>query len=72
MRKLWSASKSEIVNSNLANYESYISQKYNKKFKRNYKNLNFSIIMGEDNLVGLENWKNYNKILESKICFRGW
>ena len=20
--------------------------------------------MGEDNLVGLENWKNYNKILE--------
>ena len=38
------------------------------EFKRNYKNLNFSIIMGEDNLVGLENWKNYNKILESKIC----
>ena len=37
------------------------------EFKRNYKNLNFSIIMGEDNLVGLENWKNYNKILESKI-----
>ena len=23
--------------------------------------------MGEDNLVGLENWKNYNKIFESKI-----
>ena len=37
------------------------------EFKRNYKNLNFSIIMGEDNLVGLENWKNYNNILESKI-----
>ena len=37
------------------------------EFKRNYKNLNFSIIMGEDNLVGLENWKNYNKILESNI-----
>ena len=37
------------------------------EFKRNYKNLNFSIIMGEDNLVGLENWKNYNKILESMI-----
>ena len=39
MRKLWSASKSEIKNSNLANYEDYISQKYNQKFKRNYKNL---------------------------------
>ena len=37
------------------------------EFKRNYKNLNFSIIMGEDNLVGLENWKNHNNILESKI-----
>ena len=37
------------------------------KFKKNYKNLNFSIIMGEDNLFGLENWKNYNKILDSKI-----
>ena len=39
MRKLWSASKSEIKNSNLANYEDYISQKYNQKFKRNYKNI---------------------------------
>ena len=39
MRKLWSASKSEIANSNLANYEGYISQKYNQKFKRNYKNI---------------------------------
>ena len=39
MRKLWSASKSQIANSNLANYEGYISQKYNQKFKRNYKNL---------------------------------
>ena len=37
------------------------------EFKRNYKNLNFSIIMGEDNLVGLESWKNHNNILESKI-----
>ena len=37
------------------------------EFKRNYKNLNFSIIMGEDNLVGLENWKNHNNILKSKI-----
>ena len=39
MRKLWSASKSEIANSNLANYEGYISQKYNQKFKGNYKNI---------------------------------
>ena len=37
------------------------------EFKRNYKNLNFSIIMGEDNLVGLESWKNHSNILESKI-----
>jgi len=37
------------------------------ELKNNYPDLNFGIIMGEDNLVGLENWKNYNKILESKI-----
>ncbi len=30
----------------------------------NYKNYQFSIIMGEDNLVGLHKWKNYEAILE--------
>jgi nicotinate-nucleotide adenylyltransferase len=37
------------------------------KLKTNYPDLNFSIIMGEDNLIGLETWKNYKIILESKI-----
>ena len=37
MKKLWSASKSEIKNSNLANYENYINLKYNQKFNRKYK-----------------------------------
>lgn len=37
------------------------------ELKKNYPDYNFSIIMGEDNLVGLENWKNYKKILEEKL-----
>ena len=37
------------------------------ELKNNYPDLNFSIIMGEDNLIGLETWKNYKIILESKI-----
>ncbi len=38
-----------------------------EELKRNYPDQSFSIIMGEDNLIGLENWKNYDKILDSKI-----
>ena len=37
------------------------------ELKNNYPDLDFSIIMGEDNLIGLETWKNYKKILEGKI-----
>ena len=37
------------------------------ELKKKYSNLNFGIIMGEDNLIGLETWKNFNKILEGKI-----
>lgn len=37
------------------------------ELKKKYSDLNFGIIMGEDNLIGLENWKNFNKILEGKI-----
>ena len=37
------------------------------ELKKNYRDFNFSIIMGEDNLIGLENWKNYKKILEEKL-----
>tara|TARA_Y100001970_G_scaffold191867_1_gene233199 strand:- start:71 stop:649 length:579 start_codon:yes stop_codon:yes gene_type:complete len=37
------------------------------ELKNNYPDLNFSIIMGEDNLIGLETWKNYKRILEGKI-----
>ena len=37
------------------------------ELKKNYPDFNFSIIMGEDNLIGLENWKNYNQILEVRL-----
>ena len=37
------------------------------ELKKKYPDLNFGIIMGEDNLIGLETWKNFNKILEGKI-----
>ena len=37
------------------------------ELKKKYQDLNFGIIMGEDNLIGLETWKNFNKILEGKI-----
>ena len=37
------------------------------ELKKKYTDLNFGIIMGEDNLIGLETWKNFNKILEGKI-----
>ena len=39
MKKLWSASNSQIKNSNLANYEDYINLKFNQKFKRKYSNI---------------------------------
>ena len=37
------------------------------ELKKKYPDLNFGIIMGEDNLIGLETWKNFNKILEGMI-----
>ena len=37
------------------------------ELKKKYPDLNFGIIMGEDNLIGLETWKNFNKILKGKI-----
>ena len=37
------------------------------ELKKKHPDLNFAIIMGEDNLIGLETWKNFNKILEGKI-----
>ena len=39
MKKLWSASNSQIKNSNLANYEDYINLKFNQRFKRKYSNI---------------------------------
>tara|TARA_Y100001970_G_scaffold275489_1_gene376782 strand:- start:488 stop:2443 length:1956 start_codon:yes stop_codon:yes gene_type:complete len=43
MKKLWSANKSQIINSNLFNYENYISKRYKTKFNKNYnKILNWS------------------------------
>ena len=37
------------------------------ELKKKHPDLNFAIIIGEDNLIGLETWKNFNKILEGKI-----
>ena len=37
------------------------------ELKNQFPDLKFSIIMGEDNLVGLEKWKNYKSILKGKI-----
>ena len=43
-KKLWEASKNRKLNSNLYNYEKFISKKFNSKFSHNYKNiLNWSI-----------------------------
>ena len=44
MKKLWSASKIQIINSNLFDYEKYIYRKYSQKFNKNYnKILNWTI-----------------------------
>ena len=43
-KKLWEASKDRKLNSNLYNYEKFISKKFNLKFRHNYKDiLNWSI-----------------------------
>ena len=44
MKKLWRASKNQILNSNLMQYEKFIKDKYNLNFKSNYdKIFNWSI-----------------------------
>ena len=44
MKKLWSASKKQILNSNLYKYEQLLNSKYKVKFGLNYnKILNWSI-----------------------------
>ena len=43
-KKLWEASKDRKLNSNLYDYEKFISKKFNLKFSNNYKDiLNWSI-----------------------------
>ena len=43
-KKLWAASNNRKINSNLNNYEKYISKKFSQKFNKNYnKILNWSI-----------------------------
>ena len=43
-KKLWEASKNRKLNSNLYDYEKFISKKFNLKFRNNYKDiLNWSI-----------------------------
>ena len=39
MKKLWKASKKQILNSNLMQYEKFLKSKYNLNFKSDYDNI---------------------------------
>ena len=43
MKKLWSASKKQILNSNLYKYERFLNLKYKINFGLNYKNLYYEL-----------------------------
>jgi len=77
MKKLWEATKKVKINSNLYQFEKFISLKYNLKFKHNYqKILNWSIknssIFWEDvwNFCKVNGIKSKNKIIKSKIFYK--
>ena len=38
-KKLWEASKERKLNSNLYDYEKFISKKFNLKFRNNYRDI---------------------------------
>ena len=77
MKKLWRASKNQVLNSNLRHYENFIKNKYNINFKNNYdKIFNWSIkdkgifwdsIWDFCNVKGL---KGKNKIKNSKTFYK--
>ncbi len=77
MKKLWEATKKVKINSNLYQFEKFISLKYNLKFKHNYqKILNWSIknsaIFWDDvwDFCKINGIKSKNKIIKSKIFYK--
>ena len=77
MKKLWRASKNQILNSNLMQYEKFIKDKYNLNFKSNYdKIFNWSIKHKENfwdsiwDFCKVKGLKGKNKIKNSKIFYK--
>ena len=76
-KKLWQPSPIEKKNSNLFDFENYISKKVNKKFNKNFKNiLNWSIKNSPEfwsrfwdfsKIIGTKGKKNFKK---SKIFYK--
>ena len=77
MKKLWRASKNQILNSNLMQYEKFVKDKYNLNFKSNYdKILNWSIKHKGNfwdsiwDFCKVKGHKGKNKIKNSKIFYK--
>ena len=77
MKKLWEATKKVKTNSNLYQFEKFISQKYNLNFKRNYqKILDWSIksssFFWDDvwDFCEVNGIKSKTKIIKSKIFYK--
>ncbi len=76
-KKLWQPSLIEKKNSNLFDFENYISKKINKKFNRNYKNiLNWSINNSSEfwsrfwDFSKIKGTKGKKKLKKSKIFYK--
>ena len=76
-KKLWQPSLIEKKNSNLFDFENYISKKVNKKFNRNYKNiLNWSIKNSPEfwsrfwDFSKIKGTKGKKKFRKSKIFYK--
>ena len=79
MKKLWSASKNQILNSNLYKYEQFLKSKYKVKFGLNYnKILNWSIKNPGKfwdsiwDFCKVRGKKNNKKIIKSKVFFKNY
>ena len=75
--KLWQASKKTIINSELFQFENYISKKLNKKFRTNFDKIHkWSVKNMEDfwdffwDFSKIKGVKGKNKIKKSKIFFK--
>ena len=79
MTKLWSASKKQILNSNLYKYEQFLNLKYKVKFDLNYnKILNWSVKNPGKfwdsiwDFCKIKGKKNKKKIIKSKVFFKNY